>query len=255
MKLEERFRKNDFRVQPRAPTPGGGDYWEKDAKKWIRVHVRPRTALCTPYLVQGGPVAAGCTLLPTRTTEVKYEGDGDDHEVIEDDWDGEDPVRILDRRWTGRTIFHEDDVQEHAATPARDDVCYTLLEETGYAAVPPQADTPDWVRSTLSYRVPVPKAGRSAKEQAHERRQVEQCRLYLDTMVFGMARQAVSAAASGSDSGQDAGARRLEGFLPDGVGGFLPPAAPAARPESESHQRRDTVDAVREEKVVAPPLH
>ena len=51
----------------------------------------------------------------------------------------------------------------------------------------------------MSYRVPVPKAGRSAKEQAHARRQVEQCRLYLDTMVFGMARQAVSAAASGSE--------------------------------------------------------
>ena len=50
-------------------------------------------------------MAAGRTLLPRRTTEVKYDGE-EDTEILEDEWDAEEGATQLDRKWTGRTTFY-----------------------------------------------------------------------------------------------------------------------------------------------------
>ncbi len=71
------------------------DYWEKSGRKWLRYPVRPRLAMCTPKLPEGGPFATGATLLPTRETEVVYQATGET-ETIQDDWDGEDGHRGLE---------------------------------------------------------------------------------------------------------------------------------------------------------------
>ena len=57
---------------------------------------------------------------------------------------------------------------------------------------------------------------------------------------------------SGQGSDQAAGARRLESFSPDGVGGFLLPAAPAARSEPGPGQQAGDSDAGTDHTPTAP---
>ncbi len=61
LEMEKRDRKEDNTVVPNVKLGNGedADYWERDAEKWTRVHVRPRYALCVPFLIPGGPFAAG----------------------------------------------------------------------------------------------------------------------------------------------------------------------------------------------------
>ena len=103
---ERQHRSRNYTVKlPMAESPPALDHWIKRKDTWVRVHQRQRLALCSPMLVEGGPVAAGYTLLPRRTTEVRYEG-SDDTEVIEDDWrNPNDAHRPLEKRWCGETYF------------------------------------------------------------------------------------------------------------------------------------------------------
>ena len=69
--------------------------------KWVRHHVTPRRALFAPRIGNGGPNPT--FVVDSRTTHV--EGSTS----IEDYW--KDPMlsnRVLDSKWTGKSIFIEE---------------------------------------------------------------------------------------------------------------------------------------------------
>ena len=126
-----------------------------------------RQALCDPLILAGGPVAAGASLLPRRTTTARYE-DEEDAEQIEDEWDSDTPVRLLDKRWKGRTTFYLDKVAEETV-PSKEDMVHQFRDAEGGQ---PQHDPAswegtlewDWRTQTMAYRIPVPKQSDPSKE-------------------------------------------------------------------------------------------
>ena len=155
--LHKSASQGDYSAAIETPSGTPEDHWVKDGDKWIRKHVRRRQALCVPFMVPGGPVSAGVSLLPRRTTKIIYETDGD-HETLEDEWDGDNANRILDRSWTGETTFYADEEKDRDGPPRGDDVCYCIGEGYGLSSASPWRDALPWGSQTLSYRIPVPKA-------------------------------------------------------------------------------------------------
>ena len=82
--------------------PWRKDHWRQEPGCWIRVHERPRRALFSPLGTSNGPDSS--VLSVTRVTYVEYLQPSAS-EVINDVWVRSDSHRMLDRRWTGRSIF------------------------------------------------------------------------------------------------------------------------------------------------------
>ena len=161
--MARRMDKGDYTVAPRTQLPLNADYWLRDGAEWVRVHNSCRRSLCDPYLVSGGPIATGITLLPERRTEVTYQGeDGqpDGTETILDDWTSEEAPRVLDRAWTGRTIFEADLTAGRVdQVPKASEVCMAVRETEGTQRIDAagSAQDDDWRPKTMSYRIPLPK--------------------------------------------------------------------------------------------------
>ena len=51
------------------------DYWKEDETSWIRVHIRPRKSMLTPYGTKNGPDVEALSL--ERTTQMKVSGEAD----------------------------------------------------------------------------------------------------------------------------------------------------------------------------------
>ena len=89
----KRYKASDYR-----------DYWHREPGCIVRVHVKPRRALFAPSGTKDGPSLV--TLSPGRCTQVVTEKPRR-CSVIQDSWTN--PLtgrRVLDRRWTGMTIFN-----------------------------------------------------------------------------------------------------------------------------------------------------
>ena len=143
------------------------DYWIRSGDTWIREHVNWRQALCDPMILAGGPLAAGASLLPRRTTTACYE-DEEDAEQIEDEWDSDMPVRLLDKRWKGRTTFYLDKVDEKTV-PSEEEVIHQFRDaEGGQLRHDPGSWQGtldgDWRMQTMAYRIPYPKQSDPNKE-------------------------------------------------------------------------------------------
>ena len=86
----------------------GGDSWGKRGHKseWMRIHMRPRKCLFTPFRVPKGP-GNGVKIGPYRRTAGKFVDTGETF-IIHDEWiHGKSAHRELDRAWVGRTTFWE----------------------------------------------------------------------------------------------------------------------------------------------------
>ena len=96
-------------IRKAANDQRGGDRWKSRGAEgvWHRWHTSPRTSLFTPYKVAKGP-ASSLSLHQKRFTCAVTE-DGEVHEFY-DDWTKPDNAhKILERPWTGYTIFTERD--------------------------------------------------------------------------------------------------------------------------------------------------
>ena len=113
------------------PTSRGSDRWQVNGDKWTRIHSDSRLAYCHPFLVEGGPVAAGFTLKPDRTTRVTN-ADGST-EVVVDRWDDDAAsLAIRAEPWTGSTEFEVERAPKVKLKPDSDhDEAYSLLPEEG----------------------------------------------------------------------------------------------------------------------------
>ena len=74
------------------------DDWVETEEAWVRVHAKPRKSLFSPVGVKGGPDLED--IEDARCTFVTY--DDDTEETIEDEYSEHS---ILDRTWTGFTVF------------------------------------------------------------------------------------------------------------------------------------------------------
>jgi len=80
----------------------GKDHWEEKEDRWIRHHLRPRTAKFTPIGSKGAPPVQAIT--GTRRTVAMTVGT-DAPEVVDDTWTGPQAHEHFAGRWTGRTEF------------------------------------------------------------------------------------------------------------------------------------------------------
>ena len=98
------------------PTTDGQDCWRQEGGTWIRVHVKPRKALFTPAGTRGGPLPE--TLSSKRRTEMvflqgdKLEPDQLAKHSATDEWQASGTYRVMERTWTGTTIFETKVVAE-----------------------------------------------------------------------------------------------------------------------------------------------
>ena len=80
------------------------DYWTREPGCWIRVHKRPRRALFTPLGTFGGPLVSDLSV--HRVTMLEYADRSAD--IVSDRWCDRNGRRLMDKKWTGRTIFQID---------------------------------------------------------------------------------------------------------------------------------------------------